>query len=400
MARRILYIQYADPAAYPPIAHSSEILAERGWEVVVLGTLAFGDQGLKLSSDPRIRVHNLPPARTALAQRLQYIRFFFRSLYWTWTWFPSWIYASDPLALPALWLLSKLTKAKILYHEHDSPNPEDMTSTFSKIIWGCRRRVGRQVQLCVLPQQERLGDFVRMTMRDAPTNCVWNCPRQREIRTEVAVKEDDKLILYYHGSINAARVPPELIIATSRFLGAARIRIAGYETAGAAGYVDRLKALASEYGTPGIVEYLGAIPLRDDLLACASNADVGLAFMPEASSDINLRHMVGASNKPFDFMSQGVPLLVSNLPDWISTFVKTGFGRGCDPHSADSIEAELRWYLEHPSERSEMGRRCKEQIRRSWNYEVLFDEVLSVLEDKGREATTASAGSTQIGPGS
>jgi len=380
MIRRILYVQYADPAAYPPIVHSTELLAERGWDIVLLGTHAFGDQGLKLARRPRIRVENLPPVASSLGQRLQYVHFFLRCLFWTWTWRPQWIYASDPLTLPALWLLSRLTNARIVYHEHDSPNLKDVTSAFTRLIWKCRLLVGRRADLCVLPQKERLADFVQTTGREARTVCVWNCPRQREVRKAPLPKGNDALTIYYHGSINAARVPPELVIAASRFKGAVRIKIAGYEAAGGVGYVDRLKALASERDVSGIVEYLGAIPLRDDLLDCAAKADVGLSFMPDGSTDINLRHMVGASNKPFDCMSQGIPLLVSNLPDWVSTFVQPGFGRSCDPGNADSIENELRWYLEHPRERCEMGQRCREKIARDWNYEVLFKDVLLQLE--------------------
>lgn len=36
-ARRILYLQFTNPAGYPPLAHSSQILAERGWCVLFLG---------------------------------------------------------------------------------------------------------------------------------------------------------------------------------------------------------------------------------------------------------------------------------------------------------------------------------------------------------------------------
>src|ERR1700692_4029329 len=107
MSRRILYLQFADPAAYPPLAHSTEHLAERGWDVVLLGTNAFGNQNLELARHPRIRVKNLPVVTGPRGQRLQYLYFFLWGLCWTWTWRPAWIYASDPLALPALWLISK-----------------------------------------------------------------------------------------------------------------------------------------------------------------------------------------------------------------------------------------------------------------------------------------------------
>jgi len=380
MSRRILYLQFADPAAYPPIEHSSEILAERGWEVALLGTNAFGDQNLKLPRHPRIQVKNLSVVTAPGGQRLQYLYFFLWSLCWTWTWRPAWIYASDPLALPALWLIRKLTKARVVYHEHDSPNAEwAHHSRFMRVTLRCRVMIGRAAELCVLPQQDRLTDFLRITGRTRGTACVWNCPRLGEIQ-DSGSEQGRVLLLYYHGSINSARVPPELIVAASRFKGDVRLVIAGYEAPGSIGYVDELKNLAEKNGVSDLVEFLGTIPLRKDLLRIAAKAHVGLSFMPKDSNDINLRHMVGASNKPFDCMACGLPLLVSDLPDWISTFVDPGYARACDPHNVEAIEAELRWYLENRNQRREMGRRCAEKIKSTWNYDVMFGSVLATIE--------------------
>jgi glycosyltransferase involved in cell wall biosynthesis len=90
--------------------------------------------------------------------------------------------------------------------------------------------------------------------------------------------------------------------------------------------------------------------------------------------------MVGASNKAFDYMACGLPLLVTSLPDWVSTFVLPGFGLSCNPDDPDSIADALRWFLEHPAERCEMGLRGQDQIRSAWNYETMFTNVLSAME--------------------
>jgi spore maturation protein CgeB len=103
--------------------------------------------------------------------------------------------------------------------------------------------------------------------------------------------------------------------------------------------------------------------------------------MPKQSEDINMQYMVGASNKPFDYMACGLPLLVSKLPDWVSTFVEPGYARACDPDDPDSIEAELRWYLEHSDERREIAERCIDKIRESWNYETMFAPVVTEMEN-------------------
>jgi glycosyltransferase involved in cell wall biosynthesis len=247
-----------------------------------------------------------------------------------------------------------------------------------RAVFSYRHKIANDADVCVFPQQARLLKFLEATKRIKPVYCVWNCPRVDEV-SELTSPQDQGLIVYYHGSITSVRLPRQVIIAASRFRGAVRVRIAGYETPGSIGYVAELTSLAAKNGVAGLIEPLGAIP-RHLLLRSASRAHVGLSLMPKRSEDINMQHMVGASNKAFDYMACGLPLLVTDLPEWASTFVEPGFARSCDPDDPDSIEAVLRWYLEHPDERRRMARKCRNKILRAWNYETVFANVEACIE--------------------
>src|SRR5947209_2328156 len=96
-SRRILYVLFTDPAAYPPVEHSSRILADRGWNVVLLGTGTRDNHNLQLPAHPRIHLEKSRFVQGGWMQKVQYLLFFFSTLYWTWRWKPQWIYASDPL---------------------------------------------------------------------------------------------------------------------------------------------------------------------------------------------------------------------------------------------------------------------------------------------------------------
>jgi glycosyltransferase involved in cell wall biosynthesis len=381
MSRRILYIHFADPAAYPPIQHSSQILAERGWEVLMLGTDAFGVHSLAMSSVPGIRIKNLALAKSGGRLSVQYILFSCWCIYWACIWRPLWIYASDPLPLPVVWFMKWFIGRRVVYHEHDAPIVGAKLSSFMKAVFACRTKIARQAELCIIPQRDRLALFTKSTGRTGPTLCIWNCPRLNEIALRAEQRESkDPLIIYYHGSINRERLPESVVIAACRFKGAVRIQVAGYEAPGSVGYVKALMKCATATGAGNIIDYLGTIPLRADLLRSAAMADVGLSIMPESSNDINLKYMLGASNKAFDYMACGLPLLVTDLPDWKETFVTPGYGRACNPKDVDSIEAELGWYLNHRVERHNMGLKALKRIQESWNYDVLFAEVVAFLE--------------------
>jgi len=124
------------------------------------------------------------------------------------------------------------------------------------------------------------------------------------------------------------------------------------------------------------VEYLGQLS-RDRLLAEAVRADIGLALLPLNPDDVNLKHMLGASNKVFDYMASGLALLVPELPDWISSFVDPGYGRSCNPADTRSLAAQLGWFAANPDNRRKMGAKGRAKIESDWNYEKAFAPVLN-----------------------
>ena len=103
---------------------------------------------------------------------------------------------------------------------------------------------------------------------------------------------------------------------------------------------------------------------------------MGLALMPKESDDLNEQAMAGASNKPFDYLSCGLALLVSDLPDWRTIYVETGYGLTCDPGDSESIATALGWFRNHPFRMSAMGERGRRKIATDWNYEMKFSPVL------------------------
>lgn len=101
--------------------------------------------------------------------------------------------------------------------------------------------------------------------------------------------------------------------------------------------------------------------------------------MPMTSSDLNMRHMTGASNKAFDYMSAGLALLVSDLDEWRNMFVTAGYARACNPTDPGSIAQALEWFIEHTDERRAMGERSRAKISADWNYDTAFAPVIQTL---------------------
>jgi hypothetical protein len=112
-----------------------------------------------------------------------------------------------------------------------------------------------------------------------------------------------------------------------------------------------------------------------------------------ASSDENMRHMAGASNKTFEYLSCGVAPLVSDLPEWRGTFVEPGYALVCNPTKVESIAAVLEWAAEHRTAVRDIAIRGWERLRLDWNYESQFGPVLDAMWERSAKRTRRPTGS-------
>ena len=373
--KRVLYVQYTDPAFYPPLLHSARILADEGWKIRFLATGAYGAADLQVPPHKNIAVSRIKFMPAGLPQKLHFAFFHLWVVLVALFWRPTWIYASDLLSCPSA-LLLKLIGFHVVYHEHDFQSFSPSSGVL-RVLRAARRRLTRMADFCVVPNRERARLLEEDTATSRPIFTVWNCPMRDEIQEpEQRAMKDQKLILFYHGSIVPSRLPLAIIRAMVELRENIVLRIAGYETVDNTGYLGTLRRAAAEHGLEKRFEFLGAIPHRTELLARCSEANVGLAFMPLQSEDNNEKTMLGASNKPFDYMACGLALLVSDLPGWEETFVRPQYGLACDPLDPASIAKALRWFLDHPEARERMGTKGRKRILSDWNYEMEFAPVM------------------------
>jgi glycosyltransferase involved in cell wall biosynthesis len=107
--------------------------------------------------------------------------------------------------------------------------------------------------------------------------------------------------------------------------------------------------------------------------------------------------MTGASNKAFDYLASGLPLVVSDLPDWRAAYVEPGYALACNPQDAESIASAVRRLLDDPALARSMGESGRQRILKEWNYEACFRPVLRRLQ--GPPTRHAHRHATQGGVG-
>lgn len=383
-ARRVLFVQITEAGGYPPIIHAAHLMASAGWDVVILNAPVL-DHRLEMPRHPQIRMANIRQRSSHQLRTRDYFRYILAAGRLALTFRPDVVYASDPFAAGPALTAAKISKADLVYHEHDTPNPGVLNPQIAKL----RGKAARTAKLVIFPNQNRAKIAqTELGFRDEQLRIVWNVPRRAELPVR-DVSVDGPIVLHYHGNISPQLLPENLVEAMAGCPHDFRLRIMGYESPGARGYAARLVERGQRNGR-SMVEYLGQVS-RDQLLSEASQASIGVALMPRSTSDINLVNLVGASNKAFDYMAAGLALFVTGMPEWEETFVVPGYGRSCDPGNVESITEQLCWFAEHTTELRSMGYRGRTKIESEWNYERAFSPVLAKLNDATRTPKVTAA---------
>jgi hypothetical protein len=370
--RSILYVQYAAPGVYPPIERSARIFKQHGWKVRFLGVRALGQSAKLISSlhsedDIEYHVHT-PGGLRALRS---YLRFWWRAWQRVRREKPDVVYLSDALSYPAGWLISLTCRAITVQHEHDTPL---VLSGLHRLIAPFRKRFIRRADLRINPQADRLR-LVQETTGCGEIRLVYNCPSVTELPPDRPFADKtDGLVLWHHGSLGAGRLPLTIIDALADTPNDVRLEFAGYETVNTKGFVDSVLTRARELGIEHRVTFHGAMR-RDALYAAASRAHVGLSVFVRKFAE----PMVGATNKPFDFLGCTMALLVNYTAEWSDFFGAHGVAATCNPEDSANIAAVIRGLYEDRARLADMATEGRRLIETDWNYEAQFAPVLAEL---------------------
>jgi glycosyltransferase involved in cell wall biosynthesis len=370
---RVLFLHFGQAELVPPVMHASSLLVERGWSVRIIALDDPEYCGVRAAADDRLQLVTLPAARPGLAQKALYARFLAVAGANALRWRPDWVYVSNPLAAPAGALVRLLAAARLVYHEHDAP--AEAAGAFMRLCNRARARLTSRADLVVVPSAGRQDLLPPRDRELLPPLVVWNCPRRREA-LRPRPRTARRLRVIYQGSLGPDRLPVPVLEALAQLPGSS-LRVVSYRTFDSDRHVRVLTEEAARLGVQ--VEFMRPVP-RPDLFALCQECDVGLSLLPLLAVDPNVACAAGASNKAFDYLACGLPILVPTLPEWEELFVQPGYARACDPDDATSILAALRWFAEHPDEAAAMGERGRQKILADWNYESQFARVLSVLE--------------------
>ena len=137
---------------------------------------------------------------------------------------------------------------------------------------------------------------------------------------------------------------------------------------------DRIRRRAGESDR---IELAGWLPTFADVIDLFRESDVGLMyFHPEP----NKTEAVHRSNKLFQYMATGLPVIVSDVGEWSRFVEDVGFGIPVEPERPDLMAGVMADLADDPDLRAELGRAGHEAALDQYNWETQREQLLGLYD--------------------
>lgn len=219
---------------------------------------------------------------------------------------PDVIHANDFDTLIQSFIASKLCNCKILYDAHEI-NAENIGITDRKIekyftILIERfivKRVGAMVSV-----SHSAAEYFKEKYRIPLPVVVTNCPYK--INISLAKKKDLKNFeALYQGMMIKGRGYEEFVESGKFINDKITLVLRGYGS-----IADELKKIISEQGLENKIRFDAPVEIKD-IIPMASNSHLGVVL----TKPVNINFKYTVSNKIFEYMHAGLPVLMSDIPE-------------------------------------------------------------------------------------
>ncbi|MBW4476369.1 MAG: glycosyltransferase [Tolypothrix brevis GSE-NOS-MK-07-07A] len=377
-------VVYANPDHYPPTINAVHLLAEH-FDVVLIGR----------NQDPphweypaNVRVHRLGKytsvrereRKSATTKLWEYINFVIkaRSLLND----VSLIYAYDPFGYTAAYIcqLMQSRSISLIYHNHDLSEQLFPLSSLSGWVHRGEIKWVHKANIVVFPSQERALLFKRLTNFNGQLMIVPNFPRKSYFRENPNFKnilserfQQPQILL--QGTISIQNSLLELIGSLSYLDNLIELKLIGP-------LQEKDKHLMQDLANCNVVservKYFMPVPYNE-LTQHTWLATIGVCLYKKI--DINHQTMATASNKIYEYAACGLPVIVSDQPNYREHLSSEIWVRFADPDNPKSIASAVQDILSDFGEYQAMCLAARRAFEEKYNYESAFSHLLWKIKD-------------------
>ncbi|KEK25454.1 glycosyltransferase [Bacillus gaemokensis] len=284
-------------------------------------------------------------------------------------------HSNDLNTLPQGWLCAKVfRKKKLIYDSHEVQTSR--TGYNSKIYGVMERFYLKFTDVMIMENHTRakyaedLYGFYPKVIHNYPFITQPEQSNSVDLHKILDLSIGEPLLLY-QGGIQTGRGLDKLIQAvpmfkrgTVVFIGDGRIK-------------PDLQKMVVELGLENKVKFMSKVPVNE-LLHYTKNAYLGFQVL----NNVCFNHYSASSNKLFEYMMSGVPVVACSFPEIQRVVEKEYTGICVDSHDPSSIAEGVNYLLDHPEERGKMRGNCF-TARENYNWDnekKIFVDIYKSLQ--------------------
>ncbi len=373
---KILVLRHTTLGRIPPALYATQLLVESGMPAVVV---EFGE-GVASHHDLRsglVRLRFSPRGSRYFPAKLRPALAFFETLFRLLTLIvrfgPPALVASHGLQEQALaYALNVAFGIRFVAHSHEPFEAWEL-SPFNRFLFALEGPAFRRAELVIFPEKERREIYACRYGLTGATEIAFNCPRQQlrpektDLRRELSLPKE-AFVLGYLGGIGELNAP-DLAIRALAELPRVHFCLWGW---GETAYLESLQHLARELGVIDRVHFLGE--LKEEKWSALAGLDA--AYCVYRPMNLRARTQATASNKLFEAMAAGVPVIVGAGEDFREILRVSPIGISLEDLSVGALQKALTRLLRNADEGIKMGALGRSLHEERYHFEKTFQLAL------------------------
>lgn len=259
---------------------------------------------------------------------------------------PSVIHAHDVNVLPTAWLAAVLARIPLVYDAHEISTDREGYKSFRCVVGWVEKTLMHRAVGTITTTDARAKFFARAYGIPRPL-VLQNRPRlsprltridhSSRIRDELQLDKPWPIILY-QGGLQQGRGLPRLVEV------AASVPNAWFVLIGGGRLEAELRLMAEQLGLAERVRFIPTVALSE-LPYYTASADIGV----QPIENTCLNHFTTDSNKLFEYVMAGLPVVASSLPEISKVVCKYDLGILATPGDSESLAEALNTLVQDPA---------------------------------------------------
>nr|WP_281504458.1 glycosyltransferase family 4 protein [Chromohalobacter sarecensis] len=269
---------------------------------------------------------------------------------------PDVIHAHDVNVLPTAWLAAALARVPLVYDAHEISTDREGYAAFKGLVAWFEGRIMPRAAGTITTTDARAKFFARAYGVERPV-VLQNRPRLTDVARNSRIREELGLtqpwpIVLYQGGLQQGRGLPRLVEAAAHVPDAYFVFIGG-------GRQEReLHELREKLGLEERVHFIPTVALSE-LPHYTASADIGV----QPIENTCLNHFTTDSNKLFEYVIAGLPVVASDMPEIRKVVRQHALGLLIEPGDTAALAEAIQTLVDDPAKRAAFADNAREAAR-------------------------------------